>query len=241
MIPYDKKIRNSVIATVSTIAIICITLTASYFAIYGVQGVTFLGNKDKKATTYASAGVNATRGKTVFFGDSITEMYDLEEYFPHLNLCNRGISGDTTKDMLNRLQSNVLDIAPTKIIFLGGTNDIGKNIPPKEIANNIHMIIQKIQDTLPDCKIFIQSVYPVNTVRRPTFFSKTGNRTNIVIDELNVLLKNLCNDCNCVYIDVNPSLKDQNGNLKKEYSVDGLHLTKEGYIHVSSVIMPYII
>ncbi len=239
--PYDKKIRNSVIAIVGAAAIICITLAASYFAIYGAHGVTFLGNKDKKATAYANAGIDAARGETVFFGDSITEMCNLEEFYPNLNLYNRGISGDTTQDMLDRLESNVLEIEPSRIVFLGGTNDIGKNISPQDIANNIKIIIQKIQESLPECKIFIQSVYPVNTVRKPTFFSKTGIRTNVVIDELNALLQNLCYQCDCVYIDVNSSLKDEDGNLKKEYTVDGLHLTKEGYIQVSSIITPYII
>ncbi|MDE6474839.1 MAG: lysophospholipase [Clostridia bacterium] len=241
MMPYDKKIRNSVIAIVVAVAIICITLTASYFAIYGAHSVTFLGNKDKKATAYANASVDAAHGETVFFGDSITEMCNLEEFYPNLNLCNRGISGDTTQDMLDRLESNVLDIAPSKIVFLGGTNDIGRNIPPQDIANNIQLIIQKIQESLPACKIFVQSVYPVNTVRKPTFFSKTGSRTNVVIDELNVLLQNICNQCDCVYIEVNSSLKDEEGNLKNEYTFDGLHLTKDAYIHVASIITPYIV
>jgi len=139
--PYDKKIRNSVIAIVGAAAIICITLAASYFAIYGAHGVTFLGNKDKKATAYANAGIDAARGETVFFGDSITEMCNLEEFYPNLNLYNRGISGDTTQDMLDRLESNVLEIEPSRIVFLGGTNDIGKNISPQDIANNIKIII----------------------------------------------------------------------------------------------------
>ncbi|MDE6361789.1 MAG: hypothetical protein K2L53_02305, partial [Clostridia bacterium] len=241
MTHYDKKIRNSVIAFVTATAIICITVTASYFAIYGPHATTFLGNKDKKAAEYANAGVDATRGEIVFFGDSITEMCNLKEYYPSLNACNRGISGDTTEDMLNRLKSNVIDVEPAKIVFLGGTNDIGKNIAPQDIANNIQSIIRQTQEALPNCKIYIQSVYPVNPVRKPTFFSQTGRRSNAAIDELNVLLQDLCNQCDCAYIDVNSSLKDQDGNLKSEYSVDGLHLTKEGYIRIASIITPYII
>ena len=241
MTRYDKKIRNSVIAIVTAAAIICITLIASYFAIYGAHGVTFLSNKDKKATAYANAGIKTAHGKTVFFGDSITEMCNLEEYYPAVNACNRGISGDTTQDMLNRLQSNALDVAPAKIVFLGGTNDIGKNIAPQDIAKNIESIIQRIQEALPDCSIFIQSVYPVNPIRKPTFFNKTGSRNNAAVDELNALLQNLCNQCDCVYIDVNSSLKDQDGNLKNDYSVDGLHLTTEGYLRAASIITPYIL
>ncbi|MDE5756529.1 MAG: hypothetical protein K2I23_05495, partial [Clostridia bacterium] len=200
MMHYDKKIRNSVIALVSAVVITGITLTVSYFAIYGAHGVAFLGNKNKKADSYAIAGVDAPQGATVFFGDSITEMCDLDKYYPTLNTCNRGISGDTTTGMLRRLESNALALKPTKLVFLGGTNDIGKNTSVQDIADNIKTIIKKTQETLPDCKIFIQSVYPVNAVRKPSFYSKTGYRTNQVIDDLNALLQDLCNQYDCQYI-----------------------------------------
>ena len=238
---YDKKIYHSLLTVLATIAIVVIIVVSSYFVIYGANGVTMLKDKDKKAASYANANADVEHGRVIFLGDSITEMCNLDKYYPTLGAVNRGISGDTTQDMLDRLESNVLEIEPSRIVFLGGTNDIGKNISPQDIANNIKIIIQKIQESLPECKIFIQSVYPVNTVRKPTFFSKTGIRTNVVIDELNALLQNLCYQCDCVYIDVNSSLKDEDGNLKKEYTVDGLHLTKEGYIQVSSIITPYII
>ena len=239
--PYDKKIRNSVIALLLSVITVGITVMASYFVIYGPSGVTMLGNKNEKAAAYASVGVSAEQGSTIFFGDSITELCNLKEYYPAVNSCNRGISGDTTAGMLNRLQSNALDLAPQKLVFLGGTNDIGKGVAPQSIAENIQSIIEITKQTLPDCKIYIQSVYPVNTIRKPTFFSKTGCRTNKTIDELNLLIKDICNEYNCVYIDVNSSLKDEDGNLKKQYTLDGLHLTKDGYAQVSKIITPYII
>ncbi|MDE6274988.1 MAG: lysophospholipase [Clostridia bacterium] len=239
MMHYDKKIRNSVIALICAIVITIATVMASYFAIYGPHGVTLLGNKDKKASAYANA--QAEQGATVFLGDSITEMCNLAEFYPTVNSCNRGISGDTTSGMLRRLESNALDLAPAKLVFLGGTNDIGKGVPPQEIAKNIQSIIVKTRATLPACKIFIQSVYPVNAIIKPTFFSKTGCRNNKTIDELNSLLQDICDAYDCVYIDVNSSLKDKAGNLNNRYTLDGLHLTKDGYSRVASVVTPYII
>ena len=240
MIKYDKKICNSVLALISAAAIVIITVVISYFVIYGPHGVTLLGNKNKKATSYASKSATTAQGATVFFGDSITELCNLKEYYPNVNACNRGISGDTTEGMLNRFDSNVISIAPSNLVFLGGTNDIGRNVAPQDISKNIESIIQKTQESLPDCNIYIQSVYPVNNIRKPTFYCKTGKRTNQVIDELNLLLQDLCKQYNCVYIDVNPHLKDKNGNLKEEYSIDGLHLTKQGYEKVASLVMPYL-
>lgn len=238
---YDKKIRNSIVALLCAAAIVIVTVIISFFAIYGPHGVTLLGNKDKKSSAYAVTGAETTQGKTVFFGDSITEMCNLQEYYPTINSCNRGISGDTTQGMLDRLQTNVLDIAPSQLVFLGGTNDIGRNIAVQDVADNIQSIIQKTQEALPNCKIYIQSVYPVNTVRKPTFYSKTGIRTNDKIDELNLLLQEVCKEQNCVYIDVNSSLKDSDGNLDSKYTIDGLHLTKDGYLKASSIITPYLV
>ena len=103
MTSYDKKIRNSVIAIISAAITVVITVVISYFVIYGPQGTTLLGNKNKKAVSYASASPETKQGATVFFGDSITELCDLEAYYPNINSCNRGISGDTTEGMLNRL------------------------------------------------------------------------------------------------------------------------------------------
>ena len=238
MTKYDKKIRNSIIALISAMAILGITVVISYFVIYGPHGITLLGNKSKKALSYASANTSDTQGATVFFGDSITEMCDLNEYYPNINAYNRGISGDTTEDMVKRFESNVLALAPSNIVFLGGTNDIGRNVAPQNIAKNIELIIQKTQQSLPDCKMIIQSVYPVNPTRKPTFYSKTGSRTNDTIGELNLILQDLCNKYDCIYIDVNAHLKDSDGNLKREYSIDGLHLTRQGYEIVAKIIAP---
>ena len=88
--------------------------------------------------------------------------------------------------------------------------------------------------------MFIQSVYPVNPARKPTFYSKTGSRTNDTIDELNLILQDLCKQYDCIYIDVNTHLKDSDGNLKKAYSIDGLHLTKQGYEMVAKIVTPFL-
>ncbi len=237
---YDKKIKNSMVALLTSIAVTVVTVVISYIVVYGSSGAKLIANKHKKANSYASANSNVKQGETVFFGDSITEMCNLEKYYPNVKAHNRGISGDTSLGMLERLQSNVIDIAPSTLIIMGGTNDIGRNITPAEIAQNINSILQKTRQALPDCNIFVESVYPVNAIRKPTFLNKVGTRTNQAIDELNALLPDICANNGCVYIDVNSQLKDEKGNLKDSYTKDGLHLTDEAYQQVAKIVAPYI-
>lgn len=236
----DKKLRKSKRALISAVSILGIFITIFYFLIYGPRSIKLLRNKYKKAKSYADESSEIILGATVFFGDSITELCDLEKYYPYVNTCNRGISGDTTEGMLNRVESNVLAISPSNVVLLGGTNDIGKNVALQDIVNNIEQIIQRIQLSIPSCNIYIQSVYPINPKKKSKLYNKCGSRTNIAIDDLNILLNDLCAQYGCVYIDVNSQLKDKDGNLKKQYTFDGLHLTKKGYKVASKIIAPYL-
>lgn len=222
------------------IAFVLTIVTFAYLAIYGKDGATLMRNKDDKALSYTLSNVNAKRGCAVFLGDSITEMCKLDECYPAVDSHNRGISGDTTAGMLNRLQSNVLAINPSMLVVLGGTNDLDRNISPKDVADNIQKIILSTRQALPDCKIIIQSIYPVNSKRKPSFLNKVHSRTNENINAANALIKGVCEDYCCLYVDVNTHLKDGSGNLESSYSQDGLHLTKSGYAKVASILTPYI-
>ena len=237
---YDKKIYHSLFTLLIAIVIIVAIVVLSYFAIYGAHGVTLIKNRDKKAISYASAAPSSKKGEVVFLGDSITEMCKLDKYYPNVNGINRGISGDDTEGMLKRLDSNVLALSPTILVILGGTNDLDRNVTPNQIAENINSIIELTQEKLPDCKIYVQSIYPVNSTRKPTCLNKVCGRTNENIEAANTIISYVCEDKNVTYIDVNTHLKDEAGNLKKEYSKDGLHLTRKGYEKVASIVAPHI-
>ncbi len=237
---YDKKIYHSLLTVLATIAIVVIIVVSSYFVIYGANGVTMLKDKDKKAASYANANADVEHGRVIFLGDSITEMCNLDKYYPTLGAVNRGISGDSTQGMLDRLESNVISISPQKLIILGGTNDLDRDVTPRQVADNINKIIEITQDKLPNCKIYVQSIYPVNSIRKPTFLNKVYSRTNENISLANDYIYQVCQEKGCIYIDVNSHLKDSSGNLKNIYSKDGLHLTHRGYEQVARIVAPYI-
>ena len=130
-------------AVISVLAVVILLITA-FGAVYGVYGWAFITTqpvKEYKAEMYAKASKDAPKGGVVFLGDSLTEMYDLSEHYPDLRVYNRGISGDTTDHMLERLESNVIALSPDVVVFLGGCNDIRHGVPISDVIENISQIL----------------------------------------------------------------------------------------------------
>ena len=237
---YGRKILNSTIALYVSIALTVLIVFFSFYYAYGRYMTTLIADKQEKAVAYAAGNKSVEEGGIVFYGDSITEMCQTSLYYPEFEIINRGISGDTTEGMLARLDNNLLNIKPSTVLFLGGINDIDKNVPTEEIANNVDAIIVAIKDVNPDCRIIVQSVYPVNENIRPRYLNKVNNRNNVAVMELNEELKKICQNRDCVYLDIYSVLADEDGNLDKRYTRDGLHLIKKGYFAVAEEIKPYL-
>lgn len=238
---YVKRIIHSMVTLYVGIAIILVVVFSSYYYAYGHYTTTLIADKGEKAVAYTRLNKNIEKGEIVFYGDSITEMCDVSLYYPEFEIINRGISGDTTSGMLERLQDNLLDIEPSTVVFLGGTNDIGKNVPIEEIAGNIESILKAIKDRCPNCRIIVQSVYPVNKNIRPRYLNQVNARTNDAVIKLNAALVELCQRRGYTYVNTYSYLIDDEGNLKSEYTRDGLHLTRKAYFALAEVIKPYLI
>ena len=107
----------------------------------------------------------------VFFGDSITQGWrdDFHGKFPKLNVANRGISGDTTRGLIARVEADVLALNPSCVVLLIGTNDIAKNVQPEDIAANVKLLVGKITAHDPKVPIVICQVMPASGAkqRRP--------------------------------------------------------------------------
>ncbi|NLK67917.1 MAG: lysophospholipase [Clostridiaceae bacterium] len=185
---------------------------------------------------------SARPGGIVFLGDSITDFYRINEFFHDSYIINRGIGGDTTDGVLKRMPESVYDLSPSKVFILIGTNDIGENKDEEHVIYNIAQIIQKIQDNCPDARIYLQSIYPVSKAKdkkiRKVIVKK---RNNEIISRINVELEKLAQEKGIVYIDVYSHLVDDEGNLKLDYTVEGLHLTVNGYKVVSDILRPYVL
>ena len=174
----------------------------------------------------------------VFLGDSITSRYDLDKYFPNYNVYNSGIAGNMTKDILENMENRIFTYNPTKVFILIGTNDlVYSGLDNDGIKNNIEEIINKIYEKNNNTKIYLESIYPINTSLNKEIVEI---RTNDNIKDLNNKIEKMCDNNKCTYINMYDNLTDKNGNMKKIYTVDGLHLNKIGYKVVASKLTKYL-
>lgn len=176
----------------------------------------------------------------IFLGDSLTDFYDLEKYYD-IPIINSGVAGWTTDDLLNDLDEKVFKYKAKKIILLIGTNDITYGKSNEYIVNNIEKIVETIKNKNKYVKIYIESLYPINnTENKKIDHNMVKSRTNGQIININKLLKNYCNKNKITYINMYDLLKDENGNLKLEYTQEGLHMSDEGYEVITSELKKYV-
>lgn len=169
----------------------------------------------------------------LFLGDSITDFYDLDKYYPDMPTVNSGVSGNTTEDILKDMKKRAYQYNPSKVFLLIGTNDLDTKHSKEDIVKNVEKIISELKENRPKAELYIESIYPVNPdVRR----SKSGNRNNDDIKQINKELKKYCKENKINYINLYDLLKDEDDNLKEEYTKDGLHLSDEGYKVVTEEI-----
>ena len=174
----------------------------------------------------------------VFLGDSITSRCDLDKYFPNYNVYNSGIAGNMTKDILDNMENRVFVYNPTKVFILIGTNDlVYSGLDNDGIKNNIEEIINKIYEKNSNTKIYLESIYPVNNSLNKEIVE---TRTNDNIKDLNNKIEKICNNNKCTYINMYDNLTDKNGNMKRIYTVDGLHLNKICYKAVANKLIKYL-
>ena len=174
-------------------------------------------------------------GAIVFVGDSITEgWHSLERDFADLGVkvANRGIGGDTTPNLLYRLQADVLDLRPRALVLTIGTNDVGEHTPPADIADNLRRVHQRIRAAYPEIPMAWCLVMP----REP--------RDNFAerIEELNRLIREIAGkDPRTTIVDTFTPLASPDGTSKPEaYVPDRLHLNETGYAIWKGVLHPVV-
>ncbi|MCB1018853.1 MAG: capsular biosynthesis protein [Bryobacterales bacterium] len=167
--------------------------------------------------------------RVVFLGDSITDGWQLNQYFPGKPYLNRGISGQITGQMLGRLKADVLDRKPRAVVLLGGTNDLARGVPIDAIQNNIAMIadLAAANDVAP----VLASVLPVSDYHaaQDARFKRTPDRRPEDIVTINNWLRRFCEARGYVYLDYFAATVDAKSMLRAELANDGLHPNAEGY------------
>lgn len=167
----------------------------------------------------------------IFLGNSITAGTDWAELLQEPNAKNRGISGDITFGVLERL-NEVTEGKPAKVFILIGINDLGRKIPDNVIFHNYEQIVQRIKTESPSTKIYFQSVLPTNdSFPAKNQFHKQGN-----IQFLNNGLKQLAAKEKFTFIDLHSRFLDNAGQLDARFTYDGLHLNPAGYLHWAKIL-----
>lgn len=235
-----KGARITILVSILVVVFIALGTVIGMCDLYGSSFLTSKFFKETKATNFAVQVDKCEKEKIVFFGDSITEMYDLQSHFKDATIYNRGISGDTTTGMLNRVKTNVIDLAPSKVFFLGGANDLNTGMSVSKIADNIFSILSKIKEALPSTQIIVQTVYPFNpTHKLYGMVNVVNNRKNYDVVLLNVKIKNICSTLYIQVVDTYSYLQ-KDAVLDKKFSLDGLHINEKGYDVVTTLLSPFV-
>jgi lysophospholipase L1-like esterase len=174
--------------------------------------------------------------RVVFTGDSITDYWRLNEYFPGQDFVNRGIAGQTTTQILARFQQDVIALHPKAVIVLAGTNDIGRNVPLAQIEDNLSLMgdVAKAHGI----RVAFASVMPVSDYHKDTDprNEQVAIHPTATIKALNAWIADHCRAEGFVYIDYYAALVDTSGFLQADVSDDGLHPNGKGYRIMSPLV-----
>ena len=164
----------------------------------------------------------------VFLGNSITERGEWQEILSDYRwpVVNRGVGGDNSFGILARMDE-VLASKPKAIFLMDGINDLFRKLPYDISVNNYRRIIRMIKQQSPKTKIYMESVLQINEEMTSATYTKGRNK---MVPVLNEKIKQMAAEENITYINIVPLFEDGNGNLKKELSIDGVHLKASAYI-----------
>lgn len=167
--------------------------------------------------------------RVIFFGDSITDFWGrpIGEFFPGRGYINRGISGQTTPQMLVRFRADVIALKPAVVVILAGTNDIAGNTG----ASSLGMIEDNLSSMTElarahGIQVVLASLLPVSDA---VIKDQTVHRPPTAILALNAWIRQYAGAEHLVLLDYAPAMSDSTGSLKAELTDDGLHPNAKGY------------
>lgn len=221
--------------------IVIAVLAGLLYLIIGIFRVSVLERRNHRHEELEFLGKIGISRQTVFFGDSITHYCPVEEMYAEytqrsgLRVYNRGIASETSEDALRRLDGSVLALDPMNLVILLGCNDIGKKIPIAQTIRNIEEIITRTRKKNPGIHIILQAVYPIREMGNslPAKYL-IGGRTCKKIRTLNKELKALAERQRVQFVDMTDLLAGEDGQLKQEYTMDGLHVNEQAYQKIAN-------
>ena len=203
--------------------------------------------KEQMVRDFHVRNQNAVKGQIVFTGSSLMEMFPIEEWVKELGqdapiVDKRGVGGYRTTDLLPILDACVFELEPRKVFINIGTNDLSDpDIPIEKVMEQYDRIIAQIEEKLPGVMIYMMAYYPINydaaaEEMKPCLLI----RTNEKIRTANEQVEKLAAKHGQKYINVNAPLMDEQGRLKAEYTIEGMHIKPEGYRAIFDDVMKYV-
>jgi lysophospholipase L1-like esterase len=209
--------------------------------------------KVEKVKKYKVLNQYIKKGQILFVGSSLMDFFPINEMQQSLDkrytIYNRGIAGYITTELLTSMEECIFELEPSTLFINIGTNDIssiGSPYKKETLIENYDNILTQISEKLPECKVYIMAYYPCNAKANfPNVDPSTKEimfktRTNASILEANVEMKKLAKKHNYEFINVNKGLMDEEGNLKEEYAIDGVHMWANGYSVVLENMKKYL-
>jgi lysophospholipase L1-like esterase len=182
-----------------------------------------------KADNAALAAASAGEQRVVFYGDSITDNWGRRpgtgEFFPGKPYINRGISGQTTPQMVVRFRQDVVDLHPAAVVILAGTNDVAGNtgpMTPDMTEDNFRSMVDLAKAN--GIRVIVTSILPA-----ADFSWRKGLQPAPKIKALNAWLQGYCVNHSVTYVDYYTALADVDGGMKPGLSFDGVHPNAAGY------------
>lgn len=205
----------------------------------------------EKIERYRFLNSYAEKGCILFTGSSLMEQFPVNELCMDLGrkevVYNRGIGGFTTDDFLENIETVLFDLKPARIFINIGTNDIRDGYEretwQEHLFGNYEKIIRECRRRLPETAVYMMAYYPVNPfvpgAQTPAAKEMLKVRTNENIAVANRKVRHLAENYGCHYIDVNNGLTDETGNLKAEYTTDGVHMYPSAYRKILENLLPH--
>lgn len=210
--------------------------------------------KARKLENYRQQNEYVKKGQILFTGSSLMEYFPVSEYWIESGLYektgkiayNRGIAGYTTDEFLQGIDIMLLDPEPSKVFMNIGTNDISEREDGAgwldHLLVNYDEILRRTKESL-DSKVYLMAYYPVcrKVIDQDPYISeKFAVRTRENIERANDEVRALAGKYGYEYIDVNEGLSDEDGDLKEELTVEGIHMFSSGYVTVLENLKPYL-
>ncbi len=204
-----------------------------------------------KVRSYRALNRVAKKGQILFTGSSLMEQFPVAELAASHDLgktvYNRGIGGTTTEDFLREIDTVLFDLEPSVVFINIGTNDIREWDDGRDwmesLLVNYEKILKQCRERLPQTKVYVMAYYPVNAGvdLSPGAQGMLKVRTNENVRLVNGKVAELAARYGYEYIDVNDGLTDADGNLKAEYTIEGVHMYAEAYEVVYQNLRKYLV